>query len=148
MTLADLPAPIDFAIVASDLSTKVLAIAKSGVFKLSAVEALPRELLRRHFERGVGAQEGCARVSMRIRRRVSFRKLNLLEITDLGETFDVIFCRNVMIYFDKGVQQRVVTMLERHLTPNGYLFISHSESLNGLAHSLKWVAPAVYTRCA
>jgi chemotaxis protein methyltransferase CheR len=148
MTLADLPAPIDFGIVASDISTKVLAIAKAGVYKLADVEALPREVLRRHFERGMGAQEGSARVSAGIRRRVSFQKLNLLAITDLGETFDVIFCRNVMIYFDKRVQQRVVTMLERHLKPSGYLFISHSESLNGLAHSLKWVAPAVYARCA
>ena len=148
MTLADLPAPIDFGIVASDMSTKVLATAKSGVYKLSSVEALPRELLRRHFERGLGAQEGAARVMAGIRRHVSFQNLNLLEITDLGERFDVIFCRNVMIYFDKSVQQRVVTMLERHLKPNGYLFISHSESLNGLAHSLKWVAPAVYARQA
>jgi chemotaxis protein methyltransferase CheR len=148
MTLADLPAPIDFGIVASDISTKVLAIAKSGVYKLSGVEALPRDVLHRHFERGIGEQTGSARVSARIRRHVSFRNLNLLEIDDLGEKFDVIFCRNVMIYFDKSVQQRVVTMLERHLKPHGYLFIAHSESLNGLAHSLTWVAPAVYARCA
>ena len=148
MTLADLPAPIDFGILASDMSTKVLATAKSGVYKLSSVEALPRELLRRHFERGLGAQEGVARVVAGIRRHVSFQHLNLLEITDLGERFDVIFCRNVMIYFDKAIQQRVVTMLERHLKPNGYLFISHSESLNGLAHSLQWLAPAVYARQA
>ena len=148
MTLADLPAPIDFGILASDMSTKVLATARSGVYKLSSVQSLPRELLRRHFERGTGAQEGLARVSAEIRRRVTFRNLNLLEIADVGERFDVIFCRNVMIYFDKNVQQRVVSMLERHLTPTGYLFISHSESLNGLTHSLRWVAPAVYARHA
>ena len=72
--------------------------------------------------------------------------MNLLEIGDLGEQFDVIFCRNVMIYFDRDVQQRVVSMLERHLAPGGYLFISHSESLNGIDHRLRWVAPAVYRR--
>jgi chemotaxis protein methyltransferase CheR len=148
MTLADLPSPIEFGILASDMSTKVLAIAKSGLYKMSAVESLPRTVLRRHFERGIGAQEGTARVAASIRRRVSFRNLNLLEIGDLGERFDVIFCRNVLIYFDKTAQQRVVSMLERHLTPTGYLFISHSESLNGVAHSLRWVAPAVYTRRA
>jgi len=58
----------------------------------------------------------------------------------------VIFCRNVMIYFDRDVQQRVVSLLERHLVPGGYLFISHSESLNGTTHGLRWVAPAVYQR--
>jgi chemotaxis protein methyltransferase CheR len=146
MTLADLPSPIPFGIVASDMSTKVLATAKSGVYKMSAVESLPRDVLRRHFERGVGAQEGSARVAASVRRHVSFQNLNLLEIGDLGERFDVIFCRNVMIYFDKRVQQRVVSMLERHLKPTGYLFVSHSESLNGVAHSMRWVAPAVYTR--
>ena len=77
-----------------------------------------------------------------------FRNLNLLDINDVGEQFDVIFCRNVMIYFDKAVQQRVVTMLEHHLKPGGYLFISHSESLNGVTHGLHWMAPAVYQRGA
>jgi chemotaxis protein methyltransferase CheR len=148
MTLADLPSPIDFGLLASDMSTKVLAMARAAVYKLTAVEAVPKDVLRRHFERGLGAQDGLARVSSDIRRRVAFRNLNLLEITDLGERFDVIFCRNVMIYFDQSVQQRVVSMLERHLKPNGYLFISHSESLNGLTHSLQWIAPAVYARRA
>jgi chemotaxis protein methyltransferase CheR len=148
MTLADLPSPIDFGLLASDMSTKVLAMARAAVYKRTAVEAVPKDVLRRHFERGLGAQDGLARVSSDIRRRVAFRNLNLLDITDLGERFDVIFCRNVMIYFDQAVQQRVVSMLERHLKPNGYLFISHSESLNGLTHSLQWIAPAVYTRRA
>jgi chemotaxis protein methyltransferase CheR len=130
------------------MSTKVIAAARSGVYNVSGVESLTRDVLRRHFERGPELEHEQARVSASIRRRVSFRNLNLLEIGDVGERFDAIFCRNVMIYFDKHVQQRVVSMLERHLTPTGYLFISHSESLNGLAHSLRWVAPAVYTRGA
>jgi chemotaxis protein methyltransferase CheR len=85
-------------------------------------------------------------VSAALRRRIEFAQLNLLEIGDLGRRFDVVFCRNVMIYFDRVIQQRVVTMLERHLRPSGFLFISHSESLNGISHGLKWVAPAVYQR--
>ena len=64
----------------------------------------------------------------------------------LDRVFDFIFCRNVMIYFDKAVQQRVVSMLERHLAAGGYLFISHSESLNGITHGLQSIAPAVYRR--
>jgi chemotaxis protein methyltransferase CheR len=146
MALSDLPSPIDFGLLASDMSTKVLAMAKAGVYKCTALEAVPKDVLRRHFERGLGAQDGLARVAPAIRRRVAFKNLNLLEINDLGERFDTIFCRNVMIYFDHSVQQRVVTMLERHLKPHGYLFISHSESLNGLTHGLQWVAPAVYAR--
>jgi len=148
MTLADLPSPVEFAILASDMSTKVIAAARSGVYNVAGVESLTPHVLGRHFERGPELESGQARVTPGIRRRVSFRNMNLLEIGDVGERFDVIFCRNVMIYFDKHVQQRVVSMLERHLTPTGYLFISHSESLTGLEHSMRWVAPAVYTRRA
>jgi len=85
-------------------------------------------------------------VRAHVRRAVEYRRLNLIEIDNLHESFDVVFCRNVMIYFDKVVQQRVVSMIERHLAPGGYLFIAHSESLNGLSHSLRWMAPAVYQR--
>ena len=135
-----------FRILASDLSTKVLRIAEQGVYKMERVEGIPIETLRRHFERGMGAQEGLARVNGTLRQRIEFRQLNLLEIGSLDRTFGVIFCRNVMIYFDRQVQQRVVSMLERHLRPGGYLFISHSESLNGVTHGLRWVAPAIYQR--
>jgi chemotaxis protein methyltransferase CheR len=146
MSLADASPAVDFCMLASDLSTKAITTARAGVYRLSAVQAVPVELLRRYFERGMGAQEGLARVSAALRKRIAFRNLNLLEVGDVGERFDVIFCRNVMIYFDKAVQQRVVGMLERHLKPNGYLFISHSESLNGVTHGLRWMAPAVYQR--
>jgi chemotaxis protein methyltransferase CheR len=148
MSLADAAPAVDFGLLASDLSTKALKAARSGVYRMSSVESLPPDLLRRHFERGMGEQEGFARVSASLRKRIAFRNLNLLEIGDVGERFDVIFCRNAMIYFDKAVQQRVVTMLERHLKPGGYLFISHSESLNGVSHGLRWMAPAVYQRGA
>lgn len=137
---------VSYEILGSDISTKALAAARAGVYKLSAVQNLPRSVLRRFFERGLGEQDGLARVHQDLRQDVRFRHLNLLEIADLGERFDVIFCRNVMIYFDRAVQQRVVTMLERHLVPGGHLFISHSESLNGLTHGLTWVAPATFQR--
>jgi chemotaxis protein methyltransferase CheR len=133
-------------ILASDISTKVLGVASTGVYKLDRVKDIPRDLLRKYFERGLGAQEGLARVKRELRQQVTFRQLNLVEIGDLGKRFPVIFCRNVMIYFDREVQQRVVSMLERHLAPGGFLFISHSESLTGIAHTLRWVAPAVYRR--
>lgn len=148
MTLRNLaPAP-EFSVMASDLSTKALRAATAATYKRQGVEALPRDTLRAHFERGLGAQEGLVRVAAAVRKHVTFRHLNLLEIRDLRERYDVVFCRNVMIYFDQQVQQRVVSMLERHVAPGGYLFISHAESLTGITHGLTWVAPAVYQRAA
>jgi chemotaxis protein methyltransferase CheR len=132
--------------LATDLSTKALAQASSGVYKMERVANLPLDILRRHFQKGLGEQDGTARVAPHIRKLIEYRHLNFLAASDLGERFDVIFCRNVMIYFDREVQQRVIALLERHLAPAGYVFISHSESLNGTRHSLRWVAPAVYQR--
>ena len=146
MTLADMPQPVPYTMLASDLSTKVLQKAASGVYRMEDVKGLPLELLRRHFERGVGAQSGLARVSAALRKHITYQQINLLEQGPGGQPFDVIFCRNVMIYFDTDVQQRVVRMLERHLAPGGYLFVSHSESLNGVDHGLKWIAPAAYRK--
>ncbi|MEI6669811.1 MAG: protein-glutamate O-methyltransferase CheR [Acidobacteriota bacterium] len=148
MTLAEaLPSGAEgFRMLASDLSTKALTAARSATYKMDRVKDMPLDQLRRHFERGMGAQQGLARVAAPLRRSIEFAQLNLIEIGDLKRNFDVIFCRNVMIYFDVHVQQRVVSMLERHLRPNGYLFISHSESLNGVSHGLRWIAPAVYQR--
>lgn len=134
-------------LLASDLSTKVLAAARSGVYKAERVADLPHEVLKRHFEKGLGAQAGLVRVGSHLRRLVEFRQVNLLEVPSLGQ-FDFVFCRNVMIYFDRQVQQRVVSALERCLAPGGYLFISHSESLNGIGHDLTWTAPAIYRKGA
>lgn len=133
-------------VLGSDLSTRALRIAREGVYRIEKVEPVPPPFLKRYFERGLGEQAGLARVRHGVRRLVEFQPLNLLEITSLGRQFPVIFCRNVLIYFDRAAQQRVVTMLERHLVGGGYLFVSHAESLNGLAHGLECVAPAVYRR--
>jgi chemotaxis protein methyltransferase CheR len=133
-------------ILASDLSRTALATAAAGVYPMEKVAPIPRPLLSKYFERGLGAQTGLARVGPAVRGIVEYRRINLLDAGWLGETFDAIFCRNVMIYFDAQVQQRVVAMLERHLAPGGYLFIAHSETLNGVSHGLRWVAPSVYRR--
>lgn len=131
---------------ASDMSTKALARARGAVYPLEKVRDLPMSILRTHFEKGLGAQAGTARVKPHVRRMVTFEQRNLLDPAQLGQHFDVIFCRNVMIYFDRVVQQRVVSLLERHLVPEGYLFISHSESLSAVTHALRSVAPAVFRR--
>ena len=133
-------------LLASDLSTKALAIAREGVYRPQRIEDVPRETVRKYFERDPASPRGPLRVAARIRQVIEFRQLNLLDATQPGRTFDFIFCRNVMIYFDREVQQRVVEALERHLAPGGYLFISHSESLNSVTHGLTWIAPAIYRR--
>ncbi len=135
-----------FRVLASDLSTKALRAAEGGTYRIEKVQDLPIEILRAYFEKGLGAQAGWARVQPHVRKHVEFRQVNLLDVGTLGRTFTVIFCRNVMIYFDRQVQQRVVAALEQQLKPGGYLFISHSESLNGITHGLRWVAPAIYQR--
>ncbi len=145
MTL--LEAGVDrFRLLASDLSTKALSAARRSVYAVDRVKDVPHALLKKYFERGLGEQQGLARVGPEIRRRIEYRALNLIAMDRLDRRFDFIFCRNVMIYFDKRVQQRVVSMLERHLIPGGHLFISHSESLKGISHGLTWIAPAVYRR--
>ena len=144
MTLAECNPPMDFRMVASDISNKALKAAQAGVYKMPAVEKLPIEILRKYFEKGMGESAGFARVRKELKANITFKHINLLEVPSFDTKFDVIFCRNVMIYFDRAVQQRVVNALERHLRPGGYLFISHSESLNGITHGMRWIAPAAY----
>jgi chemotaxis protein methyltransferase CheR len=139
-------APQRVRLLASDLSTKVLRVARAGVYNADRVANLPFETLRKFFEKGLGAQHGTVRVSPEVRRMIDFQQINLLEVAASGPQYDFIFCRNVMIYFDAQVQQRVVQGLERRLAPGGHLFISHSESLNGTTHGLTWVAPAIYRK--
>jgi chemotaxis protein methyltransferase CheR len=144
MALLDAALPAGFTILASDVSTKALTRARAGVYRRQTVAGLPQALLRRHFERGLAREDGLVRVNAAVRRYVAFKRLNLIDLPDLGQRFDVIFCRNLLIYFDQTAQQRAIQALERHLMPGGHLFISHSESLNAVTHTVRWVAPGVY----
>jgi chemotaxis protein methyltransferase CheR len=144
MALLDAAVPAGFTILASDLSTQALTRARAGIYRTPTVAGLPNGVLRRHFERGLAQEDGLVRVNAAVRRYVAFRRLNLIDLPDLGQRFDVIFCRNLLIYFDQAAQQRAIQALERHLAPGGHLFISHSESLSAVTHSVRWVAPGVY----
>jgi chemotaxis protein methyltransferase CheR len=149
ITLLEALAPAEqgrVALLGSDLSTKVLRAAERGVYGMERAKAVPPPLLRKYFERGQGAEDGLVRVAQGVRRLITYQRGNLLEIDDLGRRFEFIFCRNVMIYFDRRARQRAVTMLERHLAPGGYLFVGHVETLNDLHHALQRVAPAVLRR--
>lgn len=141
----DNPALWDFKILASDLSTRVLAKAASGMYEEDRLRLVPAEVVKRHFLRGRGDQAGQVKVKPHLAEMVTFRRLNLMDDRfPIKEPLDLIFCRNVMIYFDRPTQERLIQKFYGYLKPGGYLFIGHSESLQWIAHSFKVVAPTIY----
>jgi chemotaxis protein methyltransferase CheR len=124
--------PFDFGILATDVSTKVLQTAQDGIYAEHLINPVPAALRRKYLVRST-SEPPSVRIKTALRRNVSFHRLNFMDADyRVREMFDVIFCRNVLIYFDRPTQQAVIGKLCRNLSPRGYLFISHSESLNGL----------------
>lgn len=147
ITLAERMQTFPWHIDASDISHRVLAKAVDGIYSAETLARLPRDTLRTHFQRGFGPQEGNYRVKRTLRDRVTFHHLNLLEDElPVREPFHAIFCRNVMIYFDRPTQDELVSRLADRLMPGGYLFVGHSESLTQMRHTLQPVRPAVYRK--
>ena len=132
-------------LLASDISTRAIERAASGVYRSERTAEMPRHLVLKYFQKA-NAQSGVLQVTPAVRQMIEFRRLNLLHSPPPGPPFDFIFCRNVLIYFDRTAQQRVIDALEARLARGGYLFISHAESLNGLRHGFSWVAPAIYRK--
>lgn len=147
MTLADAGGTWPWQIEATDISHRILAKAKAGIYKDETVNRLAADVVRRHFQKGFGPQEGFYRVKAPLREHVNYRHLNLLEgEPPFKDPFQVIFCRNVMIYFDRETQEELVSRLSRRLIPGGYLMVGHSESLTHIKHPLKMVRPAIYQK--
>lgn len=146
MTLAEALGNRPWELVASDLSTRVLEKARSGLYRATDADDIPRPLLVRHCLKGVGEHAGTLLIDPALRNRMSFQQINLnAALPPLGE-FEVIFLRNVMIYFDLETKRQVVRRLLPLLRPGGYFIISHSESLNGVCNELKVVAPSIYRK--
>jgi chemotaxis protein methyltransferase CheR len=136
-----------WSIVASDISTRVLSRAHEGIYPQGRVKLPEPDWLRRYFQRGEGKYQGYYRVKSDLRGQVTFRHVNLFQSPyPFPDRFDVIFCRNVMIYFDRKTQEQLVPRLKDQLVPGGYLFVGHSESLIGIEHTLKCVRPSIYRR--
>ncbi len=133
-------------ILASDLSTQVLSHGQRGVYSTERIGPIPRDLLRRFFQRGVNRWAGHVRVRPELRNIVSFKRINLMDSFQFDPPFHVVFCRNVMIYFDKETRERLVNRFHRTLAPGGYLFVGHSESLTGIKHPFRFVQPAIYRK--
>ncbi|MEJ5300863.1 MAG: protein-glutamate O-methyltransferase [Thermodesulforhabdaceae bacterium] len=136
----------DFKILATDISTRVLRLAISGVYSGERVQKVPPALRQKYFEKIRQNNEHVYQVSNKLKDVVVFRRLNLKEPYPFKGPFEVIFCRNVMIYFDKPTQQDIINRMASYLAPGGYFFVGHSESLAGLKHDLIYVRPAVYRK--
>jgi len=141
-----IPAASRIHILASDISSRALAAAERGAYEAERFKDLPVDWLSKYLLRGSERWEGWYRVKPEIRRLIEFRRLNLMESFRPAQPFQVIFCRNVMIYFDKETQGQLVNRFASCLEPGGYLLIGHSESLTGLKHPYDYVKPAVYRR--
>ncbi|OCR21458.1 SAM-dependent methyltransferase [Pseudomonas syringae] len=146
MTLAEGLGTTPWEVIGSDISTQVLAKARSGHYPMERAGTLPQPLLVKYCLKGTGRQHGTFLIDRALRNRVNFLQVNLNEtLPELGE-FDVIFLRNVMIYFDQPTKARVVARLIPRLKSGGYFIVSHSESLNGVSDALKLVAPSIYRK--
>lgn len=133
-------------VVASDISTRVLDKARSGLYPMERMPEIPKHYLSRYCLKGVGEHEGTLLIEKSLRDRVRFLPHNLTQAPPRLELFDVIFLRNVMIYFDQNTKSQVVSRLLTLLRPGGYFLVGHSESLNGVNDVLRSVAPAIYTK--
>lgn len=147
MTMVDLfdgfNAPVR--ILATDVDGNVLETAERGVYPLERIDRLPAYVVRRFFQRGEGSWSGFVRVRPELRRLITFRRLNLLDDAwPISGRFDGIFCRNVMIYFDRPVRDRILTHCVRHLKPDGLFFAGHSETLYHAAHLFEPCGHTVY----
>ena len=139
---------VDARILATDLSPQALEHARAGTYALERMGGISDERRRRWFLRGGGRYEGYACVHPRLRELVTIQSLNLLHDWPMRGPFDAIFCRNVVIYFDKPTKQRLFERYAGLLEPGGYLFLGHSESMHGLSDAFDLVGRTVYRRRA
>jgi chemotaxis protein methyltransferase CheR len=136
-----------FRILATDISTRVLEKAHRAVFSMEVVRPVPDHLRRKYFLRGRDPSSEQVRVVPELRKLVEFRRLNFKD-ADYGmtEKADIIFCRNVIIYFDRPTQESILQKLSKHLVPEGYVFMGHAEALHDMNIPLEPVAPATYRK--
>lgn len=138
----------DFSVLATDLSTRVLDTAEKGIYPEGATEPVPPVLKRSCLMWGNGSRKGFCRVVPELRNRVRFQRINLNNGRDFGikTRMDIIFCRNVIIYFDRETQKTLFKKFYAQIVPGGYLFIGHSETLHGINERFKSVAVATYRK--
>jgi chemotaxis protein methyltransferase CheR len=138
------PGP-EFRILGTDISTSVLRIAKAAIYAREMITPVPQELARRYFLSSRDRSRAEVRIVPELRRLTNFVRMNLIDTAyPVDRDVDIIFCRNVLIYFDKHTQRKVVDQLCAHLRPGGYLMVGHSESMIHNGEGLKQVQPTVF----
>jgi chemotaxis protein methyltransferase CheR len=149
MVLADVLGNAPWEVMASDISTRVLQRARTGHYPMERAGHVPPDYLKRYCLKGIREQEGTLLVDRMLRQRVQFRQVNLNTQLpgDLG-MFDVVFLRNVMIYFNADTKRQVVARVTSRLKPGGQFFIGHSESLHEISNAVQPVVPSVYRKAA
>jgi chemotaxis protein methyltransferase CheR len=136
-----------FSVLATDISTEVLAKASQGIFKSEQAKPIPAEMQRKYLMRSRDRESDLVRVVPELRSLVDFKRLNFMDPSfDLPQAPEIIFCRNVIIYFDRSTQERILKKITRYLVPDGYFFAGHSESLQGMDLPLVSVAPSAYRK--
>ena len=137
----------DYKILATDIDTKVLSIAQNGVYEVSKLKDIPLHYHSSAILKGRDDVRGWFKIKDEIRNRIIFKKLNLIDFDgQIDEKFDVVFLRNVLIYFNRDSIETVVNNLYKHVKPNGLLIIGFSETLSGLATNWKFISPSVYQK--
>ncbi|MBF0559570.1 MAG: chemotaxis protein CheR [Nitrospirae bacterium] len=136
-----------YSILATDISTRALDKALFAIYDRDSAEPLPANLKDKYLMKSKDRSRGLVRIVPVLRQLVKFKRLNFMD-ADFGirEPMDIIFCRNVLIYFDRQTQEKLINKFSRYLVPNGYMFIGHSESMNGMNVPFVAVAPAIYRR--
>ena|SRR5215831_14811411 len=137
----------DVKILATDIDASVVAMAREGLYSAERVQGMPQVRLQRWFRKGQGANTGWVCVVPALRQMIIFRQLNLLHPWPMQKPFDIIFCRNVMIYFDQATQRQLFDRFADLLDRHGTLFVGHSESLSKLTTSFELLGKTIYRRC-
>lgn len=138
--------PADALILATDLSVEALEVARAGIYRTDQLADIPSELRSRWFMRGMGAHEGEVRVRPELHEWIRFQALNLLDEWPMQGRFDAIFCRNVVIYFDREGKRRLFSRFSGQLVTQGYVFLGHSESMAGLSDDFDLIGRTIYRR--
>lgn len=137
----------DFSIVATDISTRMLQYAINAIYKENRISNIPTAIKHKYFLRSKDRESQTVRVIPELRKKVSFQRLNFMDnYYSLSETFDVVFCRNVLIYFDRQTQEKVITRCCNKLKSGGYFFLGHSESITGINVPLTQIRPTIFIR--
>lgn len=138
---------IDFLVYGTDISASVLKTANQAMYKVDRIDAIPLELRTKYFLRSKNREDKKAKIVPELREKVAFSRLNLIdEYYPTPFVFDVVFCRNVLIYYERHMQEKIILKLCSRIRQGGYLFLGHSESIAGLNVPLKHVQPAIFIK--